>query len=45
MAVKHILKNGKVVKDITGHVVKMEDAVNVYTLMRRINEQVNIKEE
>lgn len=37
MGVVHILKNGSIVKDITGHVVRMEDAGPLYDLIDRIN--------
>lgn len=37
MAVIHILKDGSVVKDITGHVVRMEDAGPLYELIDSIN--------
>ena len=37
MGVVHILKDGSVVKDITGHVVRMEDAGPLYDLIDRIN--------
>ena len=37
MRVIHILKDGSQVDDITGHVVKMEDAGTVYNLIREIN--------
>ena len=33
--VKHILKDGKEVKDITGHVVKVKDAPVAYEVIRR----------
>lgn len=39
MAVIHILRDGSVVKDITGHVVKMEDALPLYQLIDRINRE------
>lgn len=39
MAVIHILKDGRIVDDITGHVVKMEDAEPLYNLMQRINNE------
>lgn len=35
--IRHILKDGKVVTDIKGHVVKMEDAKGVYSLIDSIN--------
>ena len=38
--VKHILKDGTVLTDITGHVVKIEDAKAIYALMDKINEEV-----
>ena len=37
MSVIHILKNGSIVKDITGHVIKMEDAKTLYQLIDGIN--------
>lgn len=37
MAVIHILKDGSVVKDITGHVVKLEDASPLYQLIHKLN--------
>lgn len=39
MRVVHILRDGSVVKDITGHVVRMEDARPLYNLIDRINQQ------
>lgn len=38
MAIRHILKDGRVVKDLGGHVVKIEDAVSAYALMDAINQ-------
>jgi hypothetical protein len=35
--VYHILKDGSVVKDITGKVVKVKDAEAVYNLISKIN--------
>ena len=37
MQVVHILKDGSVVEDITGHVVQVEDAEAVYRLIDSIN--------
>lgn len=37
MAIIHILKDGSIVEDITGHVVKMEDAESLYQLIDSIN--------
>lgn len=37
--ITHILKNGKVLKDITGHVVKKEDVPMAYALINRLNER------
>lgn len=34
--VYHILANGTITKDITGHVVKVKDAEAVYNLMSKI---------
>jgi len=31
--VKHVLKNGQTVQDITGHVVKQEDVPSAYALL------------
>lgn len=39
MAVIHILKDGSVVKDITGHIVRYEDAPELYHLIERINRE------
>lgn len=35
----HYLKDGTVLQDITGHVVREEDAQILYNLMDRINEK------
>lgn len=37
MAVIHILKDGSVVNDISGRVIKMEDAVPLYQLLDTIS--------
>ena len=37
MSVIHILKDGSVVHDITGHVVRIEDAEPLYQLIDEIN--------
>lgn len=39
MKVIHILKDGSIVKDITGHVVRMEDAGPLYDLIDTINRE------
>lgn len=39
MAVTHILKDGTKLNDIRGHVVRMEDVPNVYTLIDQINQR------
>lgn len=39
MAVTHVLKNGTVLRDIKGHVVRVEDAKLVYTIMDKLNER------
>lgn len=38
MTIKHILKDGTVLDDIQGHVVKMSDAKSIYNLMDCIND-------
>lgn len=37
----HVLKDGTVLEDITGHVVRVEDAEPVYKLMDAINREAN----
>ena len=37
MQVVHILRDGSIVEDITGHVVQVEDAEAVYRLIDSIN--------
>ena len=39
MNVVHILKDGQVVNDISGHIVKMSDAQELYILIDLINEK------
>ena len=39
MMVRHILKDGTVVQDITGHTVRRKEAETVYLLLERINER------
>lgn len=39
MNVKHILKNGAAVNDITGHIVRMSDAPSVYKLVDKMNNE------
>lgn len=39
MNIKHILKDGTVLNDIRGHVVKMEDAKSIYSLMEKMNQK------
>jgi len=41
MRVIHYLKDGTQVKDITGRVVKMEDAAPLYQMIRGINRKSN----
>ena len=38
MSVVHILKDGSIVKDITGHVVRVKDASPLYQLIDSINQ-------
>lgn len=42
MAVYHILKDGTTVDDITGHVVRMEDAPALYELMASLSKKKTI---
>lgn len=44
MGVVHILKDGSIVKDITGHVVRMEDAGPLYQLIDDINRRGSKRE-
>ena len=37
MSVVHILKDGSIVKDISGRVVRLEDAGAIYQLLHNIN--------
>lgn len=39
MKITHILKDGKVLNDIKGHVVKMDDAVGAYTVISKLNQK------
>lgn len=41
--VYHILKDGTITKDITGRVVKVDDARSLYDLMRSISTQSSKK--
>ena len=45
MAVIHVLKDGTRVDDITGHVVKVKDASQLYRLMRDLNSRPSKKKE
>lgn len=42
--IRHILSDGTVTNDITGHIVKMEDAKEVYALIDQMNHE-NRKED
>jgi hypothetical protein len=37
--IKHILKDGTVLNDITGHVVKKEDVPMAYAIIDKMNEK------
>lgn len=39
MVIHHILKDGTKTDDITGHVVKVEDAESVYTIITKMNQR------
>lgn len=45
MAVIHILKDGTILDDITGHVIKMEDAEPLYQLIHSLNRKGFKKQE
>lgn len=39
--VRHILRNGKELKDITGHTVRKEDAPMVYQVIESVERRIN----
>lgn len=39
MAVYHILKNGEMLDDITGHVVELEDSGPLYQILADISQE------
>ena len=39
--VRHIMKDGRVLHDITGRMVGRKDAEAIYTLLNKINERKN----
>lgn len=41
--ITHILKDGKKLKDISGHIVKFGDVPEVYNLMDTINKTRRVK--
>lgn len=43
MSVYHILKDGSRPTDITGHIVRLEDANPLYQLIHSINQKVSAK--
>lgn len=43
MRVIHVLKDGSEVEDITGHVVRVEDAEPLYKMIRGINRKSETK--
>ena len=43
--VKHILSDGTVLDDITGHVVKQEEAQMVYEIIGRMSKEREVKED
>lgn len=45
MGVIHILKDGTILEDITGHVVRIEDAGPLYDLIDKINREGSRKNE
>ena len=44
ITVKHVLKDGAAVNDVSGHIVRMNDDKALYTLVDRMNERyINAK--
>lgn len=43
MTIRHILRDGRILSDLGGYVVKYEEAVNAYKLMENINKLENAK--
>ena len=43
MNIFHILKNGSVTNDISGRVVRLEDAETIYQLLHKLNTDRKIK--
>lgn len=43
MAVTHVLRDGTVLKEITGHIVKMEEAKAIYNLIESLNKRKEVK--
>lgn len=40
MGITHIMKDGTVLNDITGHVIKKEDCPLIYEIIKAINKRV-----
>ncbi|MBO7672435.1 hypothetical protein J6S88_03405 [bacterium] len=43
--VKHVLKDGTVLDDITGHIVKKEDAKSLYALIDTLNQSMEANDD
>lgn len=39
MAVKHVLRSGEVLDDISGHVIKKEDCPELYRIIEKIRRE------
>lgn len=39
MAVKHVLRSGEVLEDISGHVIKKEDCPELYRIIEKIRRE------
>ena len=39
ITVKHVLKDGTTITDLTGHIVRKSDAAGVYKIADKINER------
>lgn len=43
--IRHHLKDGRILTDITGHIVKKEDVPAVYSLIDQINKEKRAKQQ
>lgn len=45
MAIKHVLRNGEVLEDITGYVITREQNPEVYRVIEQIRKKERVKNE